>query len=92
MSKQNQTIKIIKRYRYKEFLEIPKSKLWEFVGPIFGMKFQGQDDEEILNTWINYFKSVKVPYIVVKRTAKDYYKDISPSINSVKWLICEKKT
>ena len=69
------------QYRYKEFLEIPESKLHEYVGPIVTAK-----DREILATWRRHFKSVRVPYVVTQR--KIVYSDRQSIV--AKFLACEK--
>ncbi len=60
--------KIVNQYRYKEFQEIPQSKLWEFVGPITSTK----KDAAILETWVNHFQSLKIPFIIIKREYASY--------------------
>lgn len=77
---------IVNRFMFREFKEIPKLKLWEFIGPIITLK-----DHEILRSWMQYFRSVKVPYIVVKKDSRAYHEHIIPGISNIKWLICERK-
>ena len=73
---------IVNRYRMKEFKEIPKGKLWRFVGPIINRKDQGT-----LQTWMDHFKSVKVPFVVIKETITNRQgrKVVA------KYLVCEQK-
>lgn len=79
------TSEIINRFMFKEFQEIPTGQLWEFVGPIIT-----QMDHEILKTWMKYFKSVKVPFIIVRRKALNSHRNVPTTFN-IKWLICQRK-
>lgn len=72
-----------KRYRWKQFQEIPQSKLWEFIGPIT----TSQKDIAILATWEQHFKSVKVPYVVIKRLFSDF-KGLRVM---AKFIVCERR-
>ena len=73
---------IIARYRYKEFKEIPESKLHEFVGPIIT-----KGNMKILATWVKHFESMKVPFVITKHKAP--YRE--GQIVDAKFLVCEIK-
>lgn len=77
---------VVSRFMFKEFQEIPKNRLWEFIGPIITL-----EDEEILKTWMRHFKDTKTPHIVVKRNNTQNDADYFYRSKYVKWLICERK-
>ena len=69
------------QFRYKAFQEIPESKLWEFVGPIVTAK-----DREILASWRQHFKTMRVPHVIIQRKTK--YRD--SQVVTARFLVCEK--
>lgn len=57
------TKNIGKRFKYEEFLKIPKRKLIDFVCRI---QAGSTSDERILATWEDHFRGLKIPYCITQ--------------------------
>ena len=50
-------------------LDLESTDVFDFIPEIeFGTKFQGMDEEAILNNWRRYFIDRDVPYIITKKS------------------------
>jgi len=59
--------KIVRRYRFKQFSEIPPWKLVDIVHGIVEGKIA---DENILKSWEDHFRSMKIPYVIMLESGR----------------------
>lgn len=56
--------KVVRRYLYNDFLEIPENKLMDFLPQI---RSYLPGDMEILEKWMSHFKDAKIPFCVTNK-------------------------